>query len=381
MCKLGKSLLITNLVALSLSAIAGADEAQRPSHYGLALPYPTEIPELITTASLPYYRLERDAPMILDIDKKGRVMAVTPQEVADSAFTRYVEVWVKSFRFEPATFRDKKVESQLPVLLQFQARVRLPDVYFPIDSTGAVRDADLYFGAFTLNGIDLPQIKEFPSYFCELKWSDSSVSYQYVLVKVQLDKSGKVANTEVAHSTFPAYNTPIMSAILWANFLPATVRGRPVTCECYVLVSFFPYINYPTRVWRRTELDSLSLLERFRIRFLPDTVGLMAKPLPAWAGGEEFTYSGLHRFVRDTVSAMLYIDTSGQVRLGRMSNGSKELQAIIREITPHLRFFPALDYQGRSHPYSGLVSFIFEGSARIRVVCHWLRDGGSADQE
>jgi hypothetical protein len=378
MRKLSRSLLITNLVALSLSAIAGADDAQRPHYYGLALPYPTEIPELVTTASLPFYRLERIAPMILDIDTKGRVTAVTPQEAADSAFIRYVAVWIKSFRFKPATFRDKKIKSRLPVLLQLHPRVRRPDVYFPIDATGAVRDADLYFSAFTLNGIDPPQVKEFPPYFCNLQWSDSTVIYKFMLVRVELDGSGKVVNTEPVRSTFPAYTMPTMSAILWANFVPAAVQGKPVPSECYLLASFFPYVKYPTRAWRRTELDSLSLLERFRIKLLPDTFGFMAKPLPAWAGGKEFSHPGQHQFLRDTVNVMLAIDSSGHVRLGRMSGGTKQLQAAIREISPHLKFFPALDYQGQCRPYSGLASFIFQGSAKIRIVCHWLWQPDSA---
>ena len=117
------------------------------------------------------------------------------------------------------------------------------------------------------------------------------------------------------------------------------------------------------------------------MRLLADTVGLMTKPLPSWAGGEEFTYSGLHRFVHDTVSAMLYIDTSGHVRLGRMNNRSKQLQATVREVASHLRFFPALDYQGQSRPYSGLASFVFQGSVKIRIVCHWLHNEGLVVQQ
>jgi hypothetical protein len=358
--------------ALAITLVVAAIASERPILLDFTLPYPQKIPELIAPEKLPYFRIERLVPLLLEIDKQGRVKSVTAEDSSESPFADYAEAWLKSIPFEPATFKGKKTKSRLPVLFQFRPQVSLPEIHFPVDSNQLIADADLYFKAVSLNSICLPRLEEFPSYFCDLKWSDSLVSYKYVLVKVELDKSGKVVNTEPAHSTFPAYTMPTTSAILWANFVPAAVQGKPVPAECYVLVSFFPYINYPTRVWRQTELDSLSLLEKFRVRLLPDTVGLMSKPLPAWAGGEEFTYSGLHQFLRDTVSAMLYIDTSGHVRLGRMSNGSKQLQAIIREITPHLRFFPALDYQGQCRPYSGLTSFVFQGSAKIRIVCHWL---------
>jgi hypothetical protein len=367
-------------LASAITAVIAAGAIERPTLLDFALPYPQKIPELIAPEKLPYFRVEKLVPLLLEVDKQGRVKSVTPEDSSESAFAAYAEAWLKSIPFEPAIFEGKKTKSRLPILLQFRPRVRLPEIHFPLDSDRVISDADLYYKAYGLNDIRLPRLDEFPSYFCELKWPDSSVSYKYVLVKVELDKSGKVVNTELAHSTFPAYTTPTMSAVLWASFTPATVLGKPVPCECFVLVSFFPYINYPTRVWRRTELDSLSLLEKFRVRLLSDTVGLMSKPLPAWAGGEEFSYSGLRLFVRDTVSARLYIDTSGHVRLGRMSNGIKQLQATIREITPHLRFFPALDYQGRCRPYSGLTSFIFQGSAKIRIVCHWLRQPDSVAQ-
>ncbi|MFQ6008028.1 MAG: energy transducer TonB, partial [Candidatus Zixiibacteriota bacterium] len=335
-------------------------------------------PQLVAPTPLPYFRFERIVPFVVDIDKEGRVTAVSVEDQSDTAFERYARDWLKSIRFEPATFKGKKTRSRAPVILQYRPRVRLPEIHFPIDSNRVITDADLYFKVYGLNDIHLPMLDEFPSYFCELKWSDSLVIYKYVLVKIELDESGEVVNTELVRSTSPTYNTSIMSAILWADFSPAEMQGTPIASECYLLVSFFPYINYPTRVWRRTELDSLSLLGRFRMRLLPDTVGLMSKPLPAWTGGEKFSYSGPHQYLRDTVSAILYIDTSGHVKLGRMNNGSKQLQAVVREICRHLRFFPALDFQGQSCPYSGLTSFVFQGSTKIRIVCHWLHQLDSA---
>jgi hypothetical protein len=128
-------------------------------------------------------------------------------------------------------------------------------------------------------------------------------------------------------------------------------------------------------VWRRTALDSINLLERYRVRLLPDTVGLMTKPLPAWPGGEEFTFTGFNRFFRDTVGVQVRIDTSGNIRIRRMSGGNKQLRTSIRKAVSHLKFFPALDYQGQPQPYSGLISFISQGSVKIRIVCHWLHSG------
>lgn len=362
------------MLALALSICIGIKTAAGPSHFELAPAYPSASgePELVLKSNLPYFRFERLVTVVLNIDKNGRVTSVTAEGYSDSAFAGYARAWIKSMKFEPATFKRKEIPSHLPVILQFRPRVRLPDIHFPIDSTGAIIDGDLYFKTFALNDIRVPQLEEFPRYFCDLKVTDSSVVFKYVLAKVGLDESGWVTDVEKVSSNYPAFTRQVMSAILWARFSSAVVQGSPVPAECFVLVSFFPQINYPTRVWQRSDLDSLGPLSRFRIRLLPDTVGLMSKPLPARISGDEFTLAGKHALYRDTVSAVLLVDTTGRVSLRRLTKAGEIMQQAVYELGERLRFFPALDYQGRPHRFSGLVSFIFQGSPKIRIVYHWL---------
>jgi len=362
------------MLVLALSICIGIKTAARPSHFELAPAYPSAsgTPELVMESNLPYFRFERLVTVVLDIDNEGRVTNVAAESPPDSAFAKYAQAWIKSIKFEPATFKGKEIPSHLPVTLQFRPRVRLPDISFPIDSTGVIADADLYFKTFALNDIRVPQLEEFPRCFCDLKVTDSSIVFKYVLVKVGLDESGRVTDVENVSSNYPAFTRQVMSAILWARFSPAVVQGSTVPAECFVLVSFFPQINYPTRVWQRSDLDSLGPLARFRIRLLPDTVGLMSKPLPAKMPGDEFTLASKLAFYRDTVSAALSVDTTGRVSLRRFTKGGEAMQQAVYELGARLRFFPALDYQGSPHRFSGLVSFILQGSPKIRIVYHWL---------
>lgn len=366
------------LLVLALTACVGMKTAARPSYFELALAYPHGLPELVTESNLPYFRTERLANVILDIDAEGRVTSARAESSSDSAFAAYAQAWMKSIRFEPATFMGKKVPSRLPVVLQFRPRVRLPDLYFPVDSAGVIADADLYFGAFDLNDIRFPQLEEFPRYFCDLKSQDSSVIFKYVLVKVGLDESGRVTEVEEVSSTYPAFSRQAMSAVLWADFSPAVVQGSPVPGECFVLISFFPQISYPTRPWQRSHLDSLGRSARFRVRLLPDTIGLMSKPLLTRMNSDKFTLAGRHVAFRDTVSVALLVDTTGRVSVRRCTGAGKELQQAARELSARLKFFPALDYQGRAHRFSGLMSFIFQASPEIRIVYHWLPTGDFA---
>lgn len=371
---MGQIKILPFLVALALSICTGTKTGARPSHFELAPAYPSTsgTPKLVMESNLPYFRFERLVTVVLGIDNEGRVTSVAAEESSDSAFAGYAQAWIESMRFEPATFKGKEVPSHLPVFLQFRPRVRLPDISFPIDSTGVIVDADLYFKTFALNEIRVPQLEEFPRYFCDLKVTDSSVVFKYVLARVGLDESGRVTDIEKVSSNYPAFSRQVMSAILWARFSPAVVQGSPVPAECFVLVSFFPRINYPTRVWQRSDLDSLGPLARFRIRLLPDTVGLMSKPLPVRMSGDEFTLAGKYAAFRDTVSAALSVDTTGRATLRRFTKAGEGMQQAVYELGGRLRFFPALDYQGRPHRFSGLVSFIFQGSPKIRIVYHWL---------
>ncbi len=366
--------IVIALLALMLSTCVSAKSTARPSHFGLALTYPDDVPQFFAESNVPYYRLERLVTIILDIDENGNNTGVMSESSSDSAFVTYTQAWFETIKFEPAMFGGKKVSSRLPVILQFRPRVRFPDIFFPVDSTGAVIDADLYFKAFGLNDIRLPRIEEFPRYFCDLKWSDTSLIFKYALTKLALDESGRVTDIQEVSSTFPAFTSQIMSAILWADFSPAVVLGTPVPAECFVLISFFPQISYPAPVWRRSDIDSLPPLERFRVRLLPDTVGLLSKPLPSKVPGDEFALAGKHTALRDTVSAVVRIDTTGHASLGRTSKARKGTGKAVHQVAAQLRFFPALDYQGHPHSFSGLVSFIFQASSKIRIVYHWLPD-------
>ncbi len=362
------------LFILSLLVCVGVKTAARPGHFGFEPAYPSAFgrPELVMESNQPYLRFEQTVTIVLGIDKEGGVTSVVAKRSSDSAFAEYARAWLKSIRFEPATFEGKEVPSHLPVILQLRPRVRLPEIYFPVDSAGGIADADLYFKTFAINDISVPQLEEFPPYFCDLKVSDSSVLPKYVLIKVDLDESGRVTEVEEVSSTYHAFSRQVMSAVLWARFSPAAVRGSPVPAECFVLVSFFPQVNYPTPVWRRSDLDSLDPLASFRVRLLPDTVGLMAKPLPARASGEEFTLAGKHAVIRDTVSAVVSVDATGRASVRRFTEAREEMRQAVFDLGARLRFFPALDYLGRPHRFSGLVSLIFQGSPKIRIVYHWL---------
>ena len=361
------------LLLILLGFLSGANAAARSGLLGFQPAYPRTTPTFVSDTSRPYFRLERLVSVTIDIDNAGGVTGIHTDNSADSGFLTFVEEWLRSFRFEPAFFADQSTESRLAVWLQFHPRVRVPDIILPIDSSGTVVEADLYFRTLTLNEIHPPQLEEFPGYFCDLGRLDSTASCRSVLIRVTLDSNGQINSLEDIGFGWPVCRQQIMSATLRARFSPAVVRGTVLPSSGYLLISFYPDVRYPTPVWRRSELTSMTLLQQLRVRFLPDTVGLMSKPVPQKSCQREMALQLQRRSIAlDTVSAVLAVDTAGKVRLRRFSKESAVATDIVQGVVKRLRFYPALDYSGHPRRYTGLAMFNFQSSSSVRIEYFWL---------
>ncbi|MFH1372853.1 MAG: hypothetical protein ABII79_03550 [bacterium] len=361
------------LLLILLGFLSGANAADRSGLLGFQPAYSRTIPTFVSDTSRPYYRLERLVSFTFDINNAGEVTGIHTDNSADSGFFTFVEEWLRSFRFEPASFAGQPTESRLAVWLQFHPRVRVPDIILPIDSSGTVVEADLYFRTLTLNEIHPPQLDEFPGYFCDLGRLDSTAFCRSVLIRVMLDSTGQINSLEDIGFGLPVCRQQIMSAILWARFSPAVVHGTVLPSSGYLLISFYPDVRYPTPVWRRSELTLMTLLNQLRVRFLPDTVGLMSKPVPQKSCQSEMALQIQRRSIAlDTVSVVLAIDTAGNVRLRRFSKESAVSADIVKDVVERLRFYPAFDYSGHPRRYTGLAMLNFQSSSIVRISYFWL---------
>ncbi|MEW5995836.1 MAG: hypothetical protein AB1744_15780, partial [Candidatus Zixiibacteriota bacterium] len=326
--------LLSLLTVLTLAIAPSSFAGERYAYHGFAPAYPDPDQRSgFERQSRPVYPpYERLIATVIDIDTAGKVTSVAAENPTDSDFVRYAERWLRSIRFAAATFEGEPVVSRLPLVLQYRPKVHYPVARFPVDTNRLITNADLFFRAATMNGMVPPMLEEFPWYYCDLTPSDTSRVYKYVLLKISLGRSGEVEDVQEVASTYPAFTEQIKSAVLWAKFLPAEVHGEAAPSECFLLVSFFPQASYPTSVWRRDRLDSLAFLDRFRVRLLPDTVGLMAGPLPAKLNGDEYTLAGPHAGHVTTVTAMMRIDATGRVTVYRISKALDVLSDAIRQL-------------------------------------------------
>ena len=367
-----KRLIVSLLILLSAAASSAAAVDARPELFGFAPAYPPEeMPLFDPPGNLPWMTYAREIPMVLELDKKGRVDGVSTPVPADTFFVAYVREYLKQIRFEPATVDGKKAASRLPLWVGFSSRSKYPDFFFAIDGRLRVADRERYERCFSLNDIQLPKLEQFPAYFASVHWSDTLEVYQLVLLKLRLDTAGTPTGIDTVLATLREGAMATASAALWAGYTPAVVRGEAVASECYLLVSYFPQIIYPTTTWVPGRSDSLPVLERARVMLLADTVGLLSKPQPRQTPGNAIHVTAKVSLMADTIGAVLAVDTFGTASLQLVSKVSPSLRSTLRGIIEDYSFYPARDYAGEPVRFRGRVLLVTDGSARIRMKYVW----------
>ena len=367
-----KCLIASLLVLLFAVAPFVSAAAERPELFGFApaIP-PEELPLFDPPGNLPWMTYAREIPMVLDLDKKGRVTGVSTADPADTFFVAYVREYLRQIRFEPARVDGKKVSSRLPLWVGFSRRSKYPDFHFPIDGRLRVTDRERCERCYSLNEIRLPMLEQFPEYFASVHWSDTLEAYPLVLLKLRLDTAGTPTGIATVLATLREGAMTTASAALWAGYTPAVVRGEAVASECYLLVSYFPQIVYPPAAWVPGRPDSLPVLELARVRLLADTVGLLSKPLPRQTPGNAIHVTAKVSLMADTIGAVIAVDTAGKAALQLTSKVSPSLRSTLRGIIEDYSFYPARNYAGDPVRFRGRVLLITDGSARIRIKYVW----------
>ncbi len=357
----------------------------RPEHFGVQLPYPREIPTFEPDPGALDTKMERTVAFTLTVTAGGRVAEVEIDRPADSLYrSRYVD-YLESLRFEPGLKDSVRVAMQLPLLMQVGAPGDSPTLFFPVQRNRAVMETGLYLRALSLNGVEPAAILSFPPYHGAVTIADTALLYPYIILRLELDETGAVTAIDPVFSSAPGINDQLRSAANWATYAPMKINGRAVASTNYLVVSFFPGISYPTCCLEAGRTDSLPILDRARMQLVPDTFGLMNKPIPiaAWTGIQAATHADFldGRFYAARVS----IDTLGKAFLvdsspySRDSTDYKKAKGTCQRAIEKIRFYPAVDYQGRPCVYTGLTYLTYESGTNVRIWYDWLTSARTID--
>ena len=359
------------LLFVSAAVFSASD---RPSTYGFApaMPLSTQLPPFETL--VPTTMHERTVDLTLMIDETGKVKGAVAEKAADSQFAGYVLSSVEKIPFEPALKSGAKISSRLPIRFSYNPRYRSAKVEYAVDSMLNVASNYLYYRALELNGITLPKVMMFPSYFFKVSRADSLKILPYVLLKIKLDENGKLIESEMHESTMPAHTDQISSAALWGEYTPLLIEGKMSPCICYLLVSLLPQIQYPTKPVNFETDTMLQWYDHWRVRILPDTIGLVHPALPTVQKIDVLPLVGTEKLEFAGISAILVVDSVGNAAVGLTDTKKAELNKAVRSMLKNTRFFPATDFSGKHVGFRGAARINFESRANARIEYRWLND-------
>ncbi|MCH9024468.1 MAG: hypothetical protein IH931_03960 [candidate division Zixibacteria bacterium] len=324
---------------------------------------------------MPILRKETFFKVIVSVTENGETESLNFSQDLSPQVEEYLSSILSQIEYQPAAYLGSNRSCQLPLIIMANPRFRRSEVVFPVSSNFEVSDNFLYYEALRLNKFELPEILSFPKYYCGLKRSDSLKILPYVLVRLSLDAAGNVLKSENFSASFKAeaFSIQIKSASLWSEFSPLKIEGIARPSDCYLLVSFLPQLHYPTKKITAPERDTSHWAEKWRVRLLPDTVGLMVPPLPLELNIESITLKKQkQRFLMGEILATISIDSLGKARVMSTDKKDAKYHQAINSAMSCVGFFPAMSFRGKPRKFIGKARFQFTRSAKVRVDYLWL---------
>jgi hypothetical protein len=350
----------------------------RPSHFGITLPYPKKVPAYAGDSLPPVAGAELLVPLNLSVNAKGKVKSVTAEFAGDSAFAIAGSRFFRALKFVPGLRNGKRDSMTVRLLLQVGGTGSEPLVHFPVGPDCQVDEAELYWAALARLGYRPACLRRFESYYYLLNKNKLWQKYEYKVFQVDLDSAGDVVGVELIKATTPHFNDQIKTAINWGEYEPMTIDGRPVASSNFLVVLLLPTINYPTLPLDFRKTDTYNVWDRLRVRLMPDTLGVLAPPIPRREWSTEISHKFLSGMIPDLVSGRIRVDTTGISRIDNVSSDFWKARRILHLNAFEIPFFPALDFSGRSRVWSGLVFLKYTSDTTAHAWFDWDRSAGSS---
>jgi len=345
----------------------------RPSHFGITLPYPKNV-LLYTGDSLPQVpEAELVVPLHLFVNAKGRVKSVTAEFAGDSAFALGSKRFFCALKFVPGMRNGKRDSMTVRILLQVRGRGSEPLVRFPVGTDCQVDDGELYWAALAALGFQPACLRRFESYYYRLDSDKLWQKYEYKVFQVDLDSTGDVVGVKLATASTPHFNDQIVSAISWGEYEPMTINGRPVASSNFLVILLLPTVDYPTPPLDFRNTDTYNVWDRLRVRLTPDTLGMLAPPIPKREWSTVISHKFLSGMIPDLVSGRIRVDTTGMSRIDKVTSDYWKARRILFLNAIEIPFFPALDFSGQSCVWNGLVFLKYTNDSTAQIWFDWDR--------
>ena len=362
------ALVISLLVA---SAASAGEIGSRPEYFDRSLPYPVYVPHRFGWPVNWTYSDEMIFRVQLRVDENGKVDSlVLPEAFSDQA-RPYVERLSDSLRFEPGLIGGKAAPMWIYAGLHVFGRSWLPKLTMPVDSLGTVTDVSLYFQSFSLNGVNLPELVDFPRFGCYFEPDDSIFSIPTSIIAVDLDRAGHVVERTMLRSSSVLPDNQILSAILWAKFKPLEVDGAARPSRIYITASCFPLSSQPSDPFPETRDSLRSFFREYQVKLRYDTLGLLLPAIPRKTHPTRMVIRARGAGSHDVFSLGIRVDTLGKAYASIGSDPDSYRRNVVKAILKDLKFHPAIDWHGQAVPFSGLIRVDPSAEPTIRIEYFW----------
>ncbi len=344
----------------------------RPKLYGFSpavLKSTDKMSEIIAGIKIKKYV---NTELEFEINQKGELLDIS---VIDSSFQMVADDllnFIDEYEFEPALYNDKLIQSKLIVRIEFSPYLNRLIFPYSYDDTTEV-NSDLFYKSCEKSGFQFSRILNFPSYYCNLTFVDTSLVYPIIILKVSLDEMGKITDISSDFSTFPGFDDQLISAAMYAEYTPTIFNNQPIACEVYVVISFYNMINYPTPIWYENMYDSMSIIEQNRVKIFPSKLGLISKPLPQKEPGNEINYNSVKVFLTKATDFYMSINSEAIIRTSMLSKRALTSQNrdIIVKYLSKMRFYPAVNFEGQAVNFKGIIQLTRFNESLIRINYNW----------
>ena len=352
----------------------------RPSHFGISLPYPKSLPPYSGDTLPEVVGAERLIPLCLLVDSKGKVKTIVAESPDDSAFAGSSTRFFRGLKFIPGQRNGQRDSMTVRILLQVGGPGAKPIAHFPVGPGGWVDEGELYWATMKMLGRNPACLRRFGSYGYlidpETKWRN----YDYKVFRVELDSTGDVSAIDLVTARSPLYNDQLRSVINWGEYEPMTVDGRPVASSNFLTILILPTVDYPTLPLEFDRLNTYNVWDRLRVNMVPDTLGVLAPPIPKRDWSTVISDKFLGGMTPALISGRIRVDASGTSRVDNISSDFWKARRILSLSSLEKPLFPALDFSGRARSWDGLVFLKYTSDSTAQVWFDWGRhaDSGGA---
>ena len=310
--------------------------------------------------------------LIAEVDKKGKLKSIKAEEESDTRYLKFLEPYIQKLTFKPAIFDFKAKKSLLPIEVQISKVYTSPKFSFPLIADTLILDKELFERAVLLNKREFPEIISFPSYYADINSYDSTNRYPVVIEKITF-KEGKLFEIQNEQSTYDAFRDQIESAILYANFKLPALKNNKFSGDIFLMISFFPQINYPTKPYSNLSDYNANLLESHSVRIIDKSYYYLSEPLPKRIPSDKLSRVSSQFVIYEPIEILVYIDTLGNANLVRPPSNSKVVNSTIKRMVSRLKFFPAINQDLQPVEFRGFIRLEPFDELNIRISYNWLK--------